>query len=103
METLFWMDEEVLGIFRLPPRGWSGGRARHFPSPAGGNFVIPASFFPPTILWTENGMLDNLFKEWAEQQTTYYSGNIIHEQYFEWKLRWLMDSQVGRAMELKKL
>lgn len=96
METLFWMDEDVPGIFRLTTIRRDGTEEDSDSSlpQLEGNLVIPNSPFPPTILWTENGMLDSLFKEWAEQQAAYYSGQITHEQYFEWKLRWPMDSRV---------
>lgn len=102
METLFWMDEEVPGIFRLTTiRQDDTGEDSDssLPQPEG-NLVIPNSPFPPTVLWTENGMLDSLFKKWAQQQAAYYSGDITHEQYFEWKLRWPMDSQVSGVREL---
>lgn len=104
METLFWMDEEVPGIFRLTSiRRGSTEKGTDTSLPQlEGNLVVPSSPFPPTVLWTENGMLDSLFKEWAEQQTAYYSGQITHEQYFEWKLRWPMDSQVRGVRELSE-
>lgn len=104
METLFWMDEEVPGIFRLTTirRDGTAESTDTFLPQLEGNLVIPNSPFPPTVLWTENGMLDSLFKEWAQQQTAYYSGQITHEQYFEWKLRWPMDSQVRGVRELSE-
>lgn len=104
METLFWMDEEVPGIFRLTTIRRDGTEEDSDSSlpQLEGDLVIPNSPSPPTILWTENGMLDSLFKEWAEQQTAYYSGQITHEQYFEWKLRWPMDSQVRGVRELSE-
>ena len=104
MEALFWMDEEVPGIFQLTTirrDSIEEGTDTSLPQ-LEGNLVIPSSPFPPTVLWTENGMLDSLFKEWAEQQTAYYSGQITHEQYFEWKLRWPMDSQVRGVRELSE-
>ena len=103
METLFWMDVEVPGIFRLTTirRRDALEEDSDFSLPQlEGNLVIPSSSLPPTVLWTENGMLDSLFKEWAEQQTACYSGQITHEQYFEWKLRWPMNSQVSGVQEL---
>lgn len=104
METLFWMDEDVPGIFRLTTirRDNTEEVSDTFLPQLEGNLVVPSSSLPPTVLWTENGMLDSLFKEWAQQQTAYYSGNITHEQYFEWKLRWPMDSQVRGVRELSE-
>lgn len=104
MEILFWMDEELPGIFRLTSicrDSTEKGTDTSLPQ-LEGNLVVPSSPFPPTVLWTENGMLDSLFKEWAQQQTAYYSGQITHEQYFEWKLRWPMDSQVRGVRELSE-
>lgn len=104
METLFWMDEDVPGVFRLTtiqfddPDCWreeyqeEGAEACLH-----GNIVLPSSVFPPTVLWTENGMLDSFFKGWAEKQAAYYAGRLTREQYFEWKIRWPMDSEVRGA------
>ena len=104
METLFWMDEDVPGVFRLTtiqfddPDCW---REEYQDEGAEvclhGNIVLPSSVFPPTVLWTENGMLDNFFKEWGEKQAAYYAGHLTREQYFEWKIRWPMDSEVRCA------
>lgn len=104
METLFWMDEDVPGVFRLTtiqfddPDCWreeyqeEGAEACLH-----GNIVLPSSVFPPTVLWTENGMLDNFFKEWGEKQAAYSAGRLTREQYFEWKIRWPLDSEVRGA------
>lgn len=109
METLFWMDEEASGMFRLTtiqfddPDCWRDDFQEEQESVEPclhGNLTIPCSTFPPTVLWTENGMLDNFFKEWEKIQTAYYNRRISHSEYFEWKLRWPMDSKVRSAREL---
>ena len=101
METLFWMDEDVPGVFQLTtiqfddPDCW---REEHQDEETEvclhGNIVLPGSVFPPTVLWTENGMLDSFFKEWAEKQAACCAGRLTRDEYFEWKIRWPLDSEV---------
>lgn len=61
------MDEAVPGISRLTTiRRDDFEESTNSPLPQlEGNLLIPSSSLPPTVLWTENGMLDSLFKEWA--------------------------------------
>lgn len=68
-----------------------------------GNIVLPSSVFPPTVLWTENGMPDSFFKEWAEKQAACCAGCLTCEEYFDWKIRWPLDSEVRKSGALSIL
>ena len=101
METLFWAEEDMPGVFRFTTIEFDDPNCAQDMSPMAnadarlhGDLTIPMRFAPPTVLWTENGLLDKFFHEWGNMQTTYYRGEIAHEQYFEWKICWPDSSEV---------
>lgn len=93
METLFWLDEDMPGVFLLTQVTAEGEPPSQSGNPyegifLRGNAVIPVTFQPPTALWSENGLLNRFFREWSEKQKAYFVGNITREEYFEWKISW---------------
>ena len=44
------------------------------------------------MLWSENDLLNYLFKSFAAMQDAYHTGKISRDKYFEWKLQWSYDS-----------
>lgn len=105
METLFWMDEDMGGVLQFTTVTYDGPEdPEELEEPRlTGNITVPASGFPPTVLWTENAMLDGFFKEWSDIQQAYYEGKITHDQYFEWKIRWPLDSEIRSTRELAEI
>ena len=54
----------------------------------------------PTMLWSENDLLNCLLNTYAVMQYRYHTGKITHEKYFEWKLQWSFDSMVTHSSSL---
>lgn len=100
METLLWLDEEHPSILQFtpmefdPPDCWREDEVVYDDRQLRGNLTIPSSVFPPTVLWTQNGMLDGFFKEWGKMQAAYFRGEISREEYFEWKIQWPSDERI---------
>ena len=93
METLMWLDTEVPGAICLTTMEWQEAWDEEEPVHATevkifGNARAPASMFPPTVMWTENAMLDGFLCEWGRVQHSYFCREITPEQYFEWKIQW---------------
>lgn len=95
METLFWVEEELPGVFHFttiefddPDRAQDTSPYADCDARLHGDLTIPMRFAPPTVLWTENGLLDKFFRKWGEMQAALYHGEITRKQYFEWKLCW---------------
>ena len=51
----------------------------------------------PTMLWSENDLLNCLFSTYAVMQYAYHTGKITHEKYFEWKLQWSFGSTITHS------
>ena len=91
METLFWLDEDMPGVLRC-------SLTMPFdknPTEKGSNIVpiiqtntktVPFNT-QPTMLWSENDLLNCLFNTYAVMQYRYHTGKITPEKYFEWKLQ----------------
>ena len=100
METLLWLDEEHAGVLQFTtmefdsPDRWQEDEVAYDDRELRGNLTIPCSVFPPTVLWTQNGMLDGFFKEWGRMQAAYLRREISREEYFEWKLQWPTDERI---------
>ena len=95
METLFWVEEDMPGAFRFTTIEFDDPACAQDMSPQAnadarlhGDLTIPMRFAPPTVLWTENGLLDKFFNEWGRMQAALCHGDITPEQYFEWKICW---------------
>ena len=56
----------------------------------------------PTMLWSENDLLNCLFNTYAVMQYRYHTGKITHEKYFEWKLQWSFGSTITHSSPLPK-
>ena len=54
----------------------------------------------PTMLWSENDLLNCLFNTYAVMQYRYHMGKITHEKYFEWKLQWSFGSTITHSSSL---
>ena len=54
----------------------------------------------PTMLWSENDLLNCLFNTYAVMQYRYHTGKITHEKYFEWKLQWSFGSTITHSSPL---
>ena len=54
----------------------------------------------PTMLWSENDLLNCLFNTYAVLQYRYHTGKITHEKYFEWKLQWSFGSTITHSSPL---
>lgn len=96
MEALLWIDEEMPGIFQFTKVAFDDpgivfdedAYVEPYEATLHGNTIIPNSVFPPTVLWTENGLLDQFFNEWGKIKRACFLGEITKDQYFEWKLQW---------------
>lgn len=106
METLFWLDEDMPGVLRC-------SLTMPFdknPTEKGSNIVpiiqTNAKTVPfntqPTMLWSENDLLNCLFNTYAVMQYRYHTGKITHEKYFEWKLQWSFGSTITHSSPLPK-
>ena len=106
METLFWLDEDmpdVLGCSLTMPFDKIQAEAD--------SNIVPiihtnASTSPfnaqPTMLWSENDLLNCLFNTYAVMQYRYHTGKITHEKYFEWKLQWSFGSTITHSSPMPK-
>ena len=56
----------------------------------------------PTMLWSENDLLNCLFNTYAVMQYRYHTGKITHEKYFEWKLQWSFGSTITHSSPMPK-
>lgn len=54
----------------------------------------------PTMLWSENDLLNCLLNTYAVMQYRYHTGKITHEKYFEWKLQWSFGSTITHSSPL---
>lgn len=106
METLFWLDEDMPGVLRC-------SLTMPFdknPTEKGSNIVpiiqTNAKTVPfntqPTMLWSENDLLNCLFNTYAVMQYRYHTGKITPEKYFEWKLQWSFGSTITHSSPLPK-
>lgn len=96
METLFWLDEDMPGVLSFS-----------LSSPIDKNQIAASATTAlvmqtnaktspfgaqPAMLWSENDLLNYLFKSFAAMQEAYHIGKISLDKYFEWKLQWSYDS-----------
>ena len=106
METLFWLDEDMPDVLRcsltmpfdkiqveadsnIVPIIHTNARTSPFNA-------------QPTMLWSENDLLNCLFNTYAVMQYRYHTGKITHEKYFEWKLQWSFGSTITHSSPLPK-
>lgn len=54
------------------------------------------------MLWSENDLLNYLFKSFAAMQDAYRTGKICRDKYFEWKLQWSYASALPISASLKE-
>ena len=54
----------------------------------------------PTMLWSENDLLNCLFSTYAVIQYAYHTGKITREKYFEWNLQWSFGSTITHSSSL---
>lgn len=104
MGMLLWMDETNPGLLQFttiqfddPNMLFDDDRELLDPQQVTlhGNASAPANLEPPTVLWTESGMLDDFFREWGHRQRELYAGRITQDEYFEWKILWPLSSDFG--------
>ena len=96
METLFWLDEDMPGVLRFSlssPIDKNQIAANAATAPVIQTNAKTSPFgAQPAMLWSENDLLNYLFKSFAAMQDAYHAGKISRDKYFEWKLQWSYDS-----------
>ena len=106
METLFWLDEDMPDILRCSLTMPLDKRQTETGNPSVPIIQTNAKTVPfntqPTMLWTENDLLNCLFNTYAAMQYAYHTGRITHEKYFEWKLQWSFGSTITHSSPLPK-
>lgn len=89
LEQLFWLDEEMPDIIKLAKTcRSSAGCNTHsgFSLQYDDNDDWPAR--PPVAMWFDFTILDDFLRDWAKVQRSLQDGELLREQYFEWKIRW---------------
>ena len=96
METLFWMDEDMPDVIKFSLSTPLEAHSREAKRNSKVEIQTNAATIPfntqPVMLWSENDLLNYLFKSFAAMQDAYHSGKISRDKYFEWKLQWSYDS-----------
>ena len=96
METLFWLDEDMPDVLRVSlssPIDKNQIAANAATAPVIQTNAKTSPFgAQPAMLWSENDLLNYLFKSFAAMQDAYHTGKISRDKYFEWKLQWSYDS-----------
>ena len=96
METLFWLDEDMPDVLRFSlssPIDKNQIAANAATAPVIQTNAKTSPFgAQPAMLWSENDLLNYLFKSFAAMQDAYHTGKISRDKYFEWKLQWSYDS-----------
>ena len=96
METLFWLDEDMPDVLRFSlstplDKSQTAANSTNVSVIQTNAKTIPFGT-QPTMLWSENDLLNYLFKAFALMQEAYHTGKISRDKYFEWKLQWSYDS-----------
>ena len=106
METLFWLDEDMPDVLRFSlssPIDKNQIAANAATAPVIQTNAKTSPFgAQPTMLWSENDLLNCLFNTYAVMQYRYHTGKITHEKYFEWKLQWSFGSTITHSSPLPK-
>ena len=106
METLFWLDEDMPDVLRCSltmPFDKIQAEADINIVPIIHTNARTSPFnAQPTMLWSENDLLNCLFNTYAVMQYRYHTGKITHEKYFEWKLQWSFGSTITHSSPLPK-
>ena len=101
METLFWLDEDMPDMLRCSltmPLDKSQTETVSASVPVIQTNAKNTPFnAQPTMLWSENDLLNCLFSTYAVMQYAYHTGKITHEKYFEWKLQWSFGSTITHS------
>ena len=104
METLFWLDEDMPDVLRCSltmPFDKIQAEADSNIVPIIHTNARTSPFnAQPTMLWSENDLLNCLFNTYAVMQYRYHTGKITHEKYFEWKLQWSFGSTITHSSSL---
>ena len=104
METLFWLDEDMPDVLRCSltmPLDKNQTATFNASVPIIQTNAKTAPFNAlPTMLWSENDLLNCLFNTYAVMQYRYHTGKITHEKYFEWKLQWSFGSTITHSSPL---
>lgn len=89
MRTFFWLDEDSPGSIRLFQLVRNPVKERN------GDDTIakyndsdewPVS--QPVGMYFQYGLVDEFMQEWLLRQQELHAGQIMREEYFEWKLNW---------------
>lgn len=98
METLFWLDEDMPDVLRCSLTMPLDEQPAEIGSATVPVIQTSAKTVPfntqPTMLWSENDLLNCLLNTYAVMQYRYHTGKITHEKYFEWKLQWSFGSTI---------
>lgn len=104
METLFWLDEDMPDVLRCSLTMPLDKRPDEIGSATVPVIQTNAKTVPfntqPTMLWSENDLLNCLLNTYAVMQYRYHTGRITHEKYFEWKLQWSFGSTITHSSPL---
>ena len=104
METLFWLDEDMPDVLRCSLTMPLDKRTAEIGSATVPVIQTNAKTVPfntqPTMLWSENDLLNCLLNTYAVMQYRYHTGKITHEKYFEWKLQWSFGSTITHSSPL---
>ena len=104
METLFWLDEDMPDVLRCSLTMPLDKRPAEIGSATVPVIQTNAKTVPfntqPTMLWSENDLLNCLLNTYAVMQYRYHTGKITHEKYFEWKLQWSFGSTITHSSPL---
>ena len=104
IETLFWLDEDMPDVLRcsltmsLDKSQAEAGSASVLVIQT--NAKTSPFNAQPTMLWSENDLLNCLFSTYAVMQYAYHTGKITHEKYFEWKLQWFFGLTITHSSPL---
>ena len=106
METLFWLDEDMPDVLRcsltMPFDKIQAETGSNIVPIIHTNARTSPFNAQPTMLWSENDLLNCLFNTYAVMQYRYHTGKITHEKYFEWKLQWSFGSTITYSSPLPK-
>lgn len=85
METLFWLDEDMPDVLRFSlssPIDKNQIAANAATAPVIQTNAKTSPFgAQPAMLWSENDLLNYLFKSFATMQDAYYTGKISRDKY----------------------
>ena len=104
METLFWLDEDMPDVLRCSLTMPLDKCPAEIGSATVPVIQTNAKTVPfntqPTMLWSENDLLNCLLNTYAVMQYRYHTDKITHEKYFEWKLQWSFGSTITHSSPL---